>query len=26
VSHDSRYTNASLAQCPYSTWEDHHAS
>lgn len=26
VSHDLRYTNASLAQCPYSTWGDHHGS
>ena len=26
VSHDPRYTNARLAQHPYSTWEDHHVS
>lgn len=26
VSDDPRYTNASLAQHPYSTWEDHHVS
>lgn len=26
VSHDPRYTNASLAQHPYSAWEENHVS